>query len=258
MPGVNGRPWIVPDWPAPRWVGAASTTRNGGVSRGRYTSWNLGMRTDDDPAAVQRNRRLLALRLGLPSEPCWLRQVHGREVVEAPSGVAPAEADACVARRPGAVCVVLTADCLPVLLYDRKANVAAAVHAGWRGLAKGVLEATLHAMGGQAGDVIVWIGPCIGAQAYEVGGEVRTALLDTVPAAAAAFRRNQAGRWLADLRALARQALATSGVRAVYGAPRCTYRNEGRYFSYRRDQQTGRMATLIWLRGAHSTPRQCL
>ena len=236
--------WIVPDWPAPKCIRSLITTRNGGVSRGPCASFNLGLRTGDDPQAVAANRALL--RELLPQEPRWLKQVHGARVVAADSVTAPPEADASVARAPGTVCAIMIADCLPVLLTDRSGRIVAAAHAGWRGLAAGVVEATVRAMEVAPGEVLAYLGPCIGPGAFEVGVDVYEAFMKSDPIAQGAFRPLHPGKWLADLPGLTRQALARAGVSLIYGEPQCTYADSGRFFSYRRDPATGRMAALIW------------
>ena len=243
--------FLVPDWPAPAQVGALSTTRGGGVSAPPYGSLNLGDHVGDAPAAVVENRRRLVA--ALPAPPCWLRQVHGTEVVDAARAAVDCEADAAFTRTPAAVCLIMTADCLPVLFCDRAGTVVAAAHAGWRGLAAGVLEATLHSMAVAPGDVLAWLGPAIGPAAFEVGDEVRETFVAGDPAAVSAFRVHSAGKWRADLFLLARQRLLRAGVTAVYGGGVCTFSDPERFFSHRRDRQTGRMATAIWLR---STPGQ--
>lgn len=239
--------FLTPDWPAPASVMALSTTRAGGVSTGAYGSLNLGDHVGDEAAAVAANR--LLLRPQFPGEPLWLRQVHGTRVVEAGSQeTVPPEADASVARWPGQVCVVLTADCLPVLFCDVDGRAVAAAHAGWRGLLRGVLERTVEAMAVPPGGVLAWLGPAIGPAAFEVGGEVREAFIAEEPGAAAAFHRAPApGKWLADLPALARRRLARAGVHRVYGGDQCTCQDLERFFSYRRDGVTGRQGTFIWL-----------
>ncbi len=238
---------ITPDWPAPPAVRAVSTTRAGGVSLAPYASFNLAEHVGDDPAAVARNRRRLRTRLALPAEPRWLQQVHGCQVAEAAAATPLTPADACIGRRPGEVCAVLTADCLPVLLCDREASVVAAAHAGWRGLAAGVLEASVAALGVAPPRLLAWLGPAIGAEVFEVGDEVRAAFVQHQPQAAAAFRAQPDGRWIADIYRLARLRLQAAGVEAVYGGGLCTYSDPARFYSYRRESTTGRMATLIWL-----------
>ncbi len=238
--------WIVPEWPAPPRVRACVTTREGGVSRSPYRSLNLGTHVGDDPAAVRENRFQVAGRLNLPTDPFWLEQVHGCRVVEAGAASVGREADASFTRTSGVVCVVLTADCLPLLLCDRQGECVAAVHAGWRGLADGVIEATLERMGVDPARILAWLGPAIGPDHFEVGEEVRRRFLGCQPGAEQAFRPRN-GRWLADIYALAALRLQRQGVTAIFGGGWCTYREQERFFSYRRDGVTGRMATLIWL-----------
>lgn len=239
---------LRPDWPAPPAVRALSTTREGGVSMGPYASLNLGDHVGDDPVAVQRNRALLRAQAGLPVEPDWLQQVHGCTVSALPRATGgECAADASVAFGPGSVCVVMTADCLPVLLCDEAGSVVAAAHAGWRGLAGGVLEATVRRMERPGEQLLAWLGPAIGPAHFEVGDEVRDTFCAARTEATAAFRRTDGGRWLADLGLLARQRLAELGVRWIGGGEHCTFAEADRFFSYRRDGVSGRMASLIWL-----------
>jgi len=238
---------IFPDWPVPAHVRAAVTTRAGGVSVGPYASLNLGDHVGDEPAAVVENRARLVQVLRLPAEPRWLKQVHGTCALDAAAAIGGCEADAAFTALPGVVCAVLTADCLPVLFCDRAGTRVAAAHAGWRGLAAGVLERTMDTLGTAPADVLAWLGPAIGPQAFQVGEEVRTAFVSQDQAAATAFRPHGEGRWLADLYALARLRLSRHGVAAVYGGGLCTFSDPARFFSYRRDGATGRMASLIWL-----------
>lgn len=236
---------IIPDWPAPLNVKALQTTRAGGISSPPYDSLNLGDHVGDSPLAVERNRILLN-RL-LPSEPVWLEQVHGIRVANADMAGCLPQADACIARHRAAVCVVMTADCLPILLCDRQGSVVAAAHAGWKGLAAGVIEATVQAMEVAPENIMVWLGPAISQEAFEVGDEVRAAFLAIQPQAASAFVPGRSGKWYADLYALARLRLNALGINRFYGGGSCTYRDRDRYFSYRRDGATGRMGTFIWL-----------
>lgn len=236
---------LYPDWPAPPNVRALVTTRQGGVSTAPYTSLNLGDHVGDDPAAVAQNRTLLHHHL--PAEPLWLRQVHGRGVAAADSATGIPEADAAVARQPRKICAVLTADCLPVLFCDDKGAVVAAAHAGWRGLAGGVLEAAIDAMGAPPQRLLVWLGPAIGPQAFEVGGEVRDIFTAFDPAAALAFQPRGNGKWLADIFLLARQRLQKAGLTQIHGGGLCTVSDPEHFFSYRRDGVTGRIASLVWL-----------
>jgi YfiH family protein len=246
---------LIPDWTdIPANVGALSTMRSGGVSCGPYDDGqgggglNLGVHVQDEPAHVQRNRALL--RGILPAEPSWLTQVHGVNVVDAAQVQGAPDADACIASEPGAVCVMMTADCLPVLLCDAAGSVVGAAHAGWRGLAGGVLEQTVAAMRDRgAGEINAWLGPAIGPQQFEVGRDVLEAFAAHDPASRTAFVPIAAreGKYLADIYQLARQRLAQVGVRRVAGGGLCTV-SDKRFYSYRRDKQTGRMASLIWLR----------
>jgi YfiH family protein len=243
LPDTTG---FVPDWPAPAGVGSLQTTRLGGVSCAPYAEFNLAGHVGDDARAVAANRARLTARL--PAAPFWLEQVHGSTVLDldaAPCGNVPA--DAAVSHRRGVVCAVLTADCLPVLLCNRAASAVGAAHAGWRGLLDGVLENTVAALGGPAADLLAWLGPAIGSAAFEVGPEVRAAFLARDPDAARHFRAGAPGKFFADLYGLARQRLAACGVQAIHGGNFCTYAEAGRFYSYRREGRTGRMASLIWL-----------
>ncbi len=244
MPDPN-TDWILPDWPCPPSVRALITTRSGGVSTGAYASMNLGTAVGDVPEKVSENRRRLAA--CLPSAPRWLRQVHGTAVVAAERVAEPVEADASVATTANTVCAVMVADCLPVLLCDRRGQVVAAAHAGWRGLCAGVIENTVRSMPAPASDLLAYLGPAIGPEAFEVGDEVRTAFVGRDSRAAAAFRRHRQGKWMADLFTLARQRLAGIGVSAIYGGGDCTHSDSARFFSHRRDKVSGRMAALIWI-----------
>ena len=239
--------FILPDWPAPASVRVAVTTRAGGVSHAPYDTFNLGTHVGDDPAVVRANRARLRAALAFPAEPVWLKQVHGVAVVDAAQGGVEPEADGAFAAQSGAVCVVLTADCLPVLLCNRAGTKVAALHAGWRGLAGGVIEAGVKAMGVPGNELFAWLGPAIGPQTFEVGPEVHTAFMEQDAQAAQAFRAVREGKYLADIYQLARLRLQRLGVAAVYGGGFCTVAERERFFSYRRDGVTGRMASLIWL-----------
>lgn len=247
-PGDPDPDWIVPDWPAPPGVKALVTTRAGGISAEPYASFNVGFSTGDDPHAVEANRA--RLRTLVPAEPKWLKQVHGAHVLNAESVYGRPEADAALARTPGTVCAIQVADCLPVLFTERTGSVVAAAHAGWRGLAAGVIDNTVGAMVGagiRAREIIAYLGPGIGPAAFEVGDEVRAAYVSRDPGAADAFRPHGSGKWLANLPSLARRALERCGVAGIYGGAVCTYSNPQRFYSYRRDKVTGRMAALIWI-----------
>jgi len=240
--------WLRAEWPAPARVRVLCTTRNGGCSVGAWASMNLGEHCGDDPENVRRNRRLLLHEL--PAEPQWLRQVHGTAVALHPGHAGPEpepepEADAMVAFAPRQVCAVLTADCLPVAFCDHAGSRVAVAHAGWRGLAGGVLQTTVDALRCEPGELIAWLGPAIGPSAYEVGADVVAAFPDE-------FGQGftpRGERWLLDLYAVARLKLAAAGVTAVYGGDRCTYSEPERFYSYRRDGITGRMATFVWMDG---------
>lgn len=242
--------WIVPDWPAPPRVRAAVSTRQGpGVSTGLYGRFNLGARAGDAVEAIETNRRAVQQALGLSRAPHWLQQVHGAEVADVDGGESAGEprADASVTCQAGQPLAILTADCLPVLFCTRDGSGVAAAHAGWRGLAGGVLEAALVSLPAPPDHVMAWLGPCIGAPSYEVGEEVREAFVGTDPAAAAFFTATRPGHWLCDLAGLARHRLLAAGIGSVHGGGFDT-RIDDRFYSYRRDgAHSGRFASLIWL-----------
>jgi YfiH family protein len=236
---------IVPDWPAPANVRALATTRRGGLGSGVYASFNLATHVGDDAAVVAANRDLLRECVSVP--PFWLNQVHGTRCVGVDEAVPGTDADAAWTRGRRFACAVLTADCLPLLLCDETGSVVAAAHAGWRGLLGGVIESTVAAMATPGGRLMAWLGPAIGPAAFEVGGEVRAAFVAHDPAAASAFAARGGDKWLCDLYALARQRLAAQGVERLFGGSFCTVGEPDRFFSYRREGTTGRMASLIWL-----------
>ncbi|MDN5939493.1 MAG: peptidoglycan editing factor PgeF, partial [Salinisphaera sp.] len=243
----NGVGFLPADWPAPETVRAGTTTRHGGASSGPWASLNLGERAGDDRKAVTENRRRLATALRLPAAPAWLHQVHGAVVVDAAQG-AGAQADAAVACAPGVVCAVLTADCLPVLFCDRAGTRVAAAHAGWRGLAAGVLAATVAALQTEPDELLAWLGPAIGPRAFEVGQEVCAAFIERCREHALVFQpADRPGQYHCDIYALARTELAAAGVTSVFGGGRCTHAESELFYSYRREAITGRMASLIWL-----------
>ncbi len=239
--------WIVPDWPAPKNVRAVITTRQGGYSAAPYYSLNLAHHVEDDPAMVVRNRALVAERLDLPADPMWLQQIHGCRVLEGEAWESDNCADASITSVVGQVCVVMTADCLPLLLCNRAGTRVAAVHAGWRGLADGVIEAAMARFDEPGEGLLAWMGPAIGPEKFEVGDEVRERFLDENPIDAAAFVANGTGKWLADIYSLARTRLRIAGCGYVGGGSYCTVTESERFFSYRRDGITGRMAALIWI-----------
>ena len=237
------------EWSAPAQVAAAFTLRSGGVSGAPWDTLNLGSHVGDAPAAVAENRSRVATALALPAAPWWLQQVHGAHVLTIRgAGAAPVEpADAAVTREPGQVLAILVADCMPVLFAAEDGKVIGAAHAGWRGLAAGVLEATIAAMAVPPATLCAWLGPAIGPAHFEVGAEVRAAFIAGNPAAAAAFSANPRARWQCDLALLARQRLRAAGLTRIASADLCTYSAATRCYSYRRDGRTGRMAALLWL-----------
>ncbi len=247
--------WIVPSWTAPPNVRALMTTREGGVSEGSWGAaagggMNLGPGSGDDLEAVGANRRLLERHL--PSPPVWLQQVHGVRVVDADAAHdEPLQADASFTTAPGRVCAVLVADCMPILFANRAGTCVAAAHAGWRGLAGGIVEATLKASRLDADDTVAWLGPAIGPTCFEVGADVRDAFVagagSRAEAVLAAFKPHTTGKWLADLPALARSRLSACGVDDVHASDLCTMSDARRFYSYRRDGVTGRMAASIWI-----------
>lgn len=245
-PGPGTGLGFEPDWPVPSGVRAWVTERAGGVSAGAYAQLNLGTHVGDDPAHVAANRARLRAALSLPSEPAWLEQVHGIRVLDLDRGPIAA-ADGAVTGHPGTVCVVMTADCLPVLLCDRRGTRVGAAHAGWRGLLNGVLPAAVAAMETDAAELSAWLGPAIGPGSFEVGPEVRDAFVTQTAVAASSFTGNARGRWQADLYGLARLSLQAAGVTQIHGGGLCTFTQAQRFFSHRREAPCGRMASLIWL-----------
>lgn len=241
---------LLPDWPAPAHVVAATTYRHQGTSQPPFDSWNLASHVGDDDKAVAHNRNLLIERLALPTEPVWLDQVHGNQIIQLPASPMNETpcADGSYSRQPGAVCGVLTADCLPVLITNRDGTQVAAVHAGWRGLAAGIIQQAVAQFTGSREEILVWLGPAIGPKAFEVGEEVRQIFIDQLPACQSAFLAQGNHKFLADIYQIARQLLESIDVSAVYGGNRCTYTETDAFFSYRRDRQTGRMASLIWMK----------
>lgn len=244
----NQTRWIRPDWPAPQCIHAFTTTRLGGVSQAPFDSFNLAQHVGDDPRSVAANRDLLRGELVLPSEPVWLNQVHGDRLVDAacvdPSR--PIDADGAFCGQPGVVCTVMTADCLPVLLARSDGSGIAAVHAGWRGLAAGIVQRAVETLPG-AGPVLAWLGPAIGPACFEVGLEVKQAFAHLGRSHELAFRRHHHDKYHADIYALARMALLQCGVTRLFGGRWCTHRQSELFYSYRRSGETGRMASLIWM-----------
>ncbi len=246
---MNVLDFVHLDWPAPAHVKALTTTRHGGFSVGPFTSLNFSNRVGDEPGSVRRNRMLLREALKLPVEPLWLSQVHGSRVIDAFDAGPGEEADGCVTGTPGVVCAVLTADCLPIFLCDRRSTRIGLVHAGWRGLAAGIIEEGLRRIQIPTGNLLAYLGPAIGPSAYEVGDEVRQAFVNQNSDDAESFTAipNRPGQWLADLYDLARRRLRAQGVHAIYGGLRCTFRERDLFFSHRRDGNCGRMVSLIWM-----------
>ena len=240
--------FIVPNWPAPFNVKALQTTRLGGASTGPYASLNLGLHVGDDPLVVALNRQLLMPYL--PTSPIWINQVHGVVVINASNRKSLQDADASFSTDTNVVCVTMTADCLPVLLCDANGSVVAAVHAGWRGLCDGVIEAAVSKMAVSSSEILAWLGPAIGPHVFEVGGDVRSQFIEIDPQASQAFIP-YFDKWLCDIYLLARQRLNKIGVTKIYGAgfneKFCTYSEPERFYSFRRDQLTGRMASMIWM-----------
>ncbi|MDB5972393.1 MAG: pgeF [Hydrocarboniphaga sp.] len=248
---LGGASFLVPDWPAPARVRSAQTTRIGGAGQGVYAGFNLATHVGDDAQRVAANRAELRRALSLPAEPRWLEQVHGVRARQLPSATCNAT-DAAWTASPGEVCVVMSADCLPVLFCDEAGSCVATAHAGWRGLADGVLEATIAAMPAAPSRLMAWLGPAIGPQAFEIGAEVRARFVaDDASAAqyfvAAADAGKDAGKYWADLYGLARARLRKAGLQNIHGGGFCTYTDADRFFSFRRDRVCGRMASLIWL-----------
>lgn len=238
--------FLMADWPAPERIRALTTTRAGGVSQGNYQSMNLADHVDDDIERVKENRQRLCQQFKI-AQPVWLKQVHGVNVVNASTARQHAEADAIVSNYAGEICAVMTADCLPLLFCNQSATKVAAAHAGWRGLANGVIEATVEAMQEKTQDLMVWLGPAIGPDCFEVGKDVLDAFVSHDKQASKAFKQQDDSHYLADIYQLARQRLNRLGIDQVFGGGLCTYSDEERFYSFRRNPVTGRMASLIWI-----------
>lgn len=237
---------IVSDWPVPAGIHALTTTRLGGVSQPPFDSLNLGDHVGDDPQAVSHNRKRLLQLAALPTAPLWLNQTHSTQVIDAAHWTTGIEGDAMISERAGQVCAILTADCLPICLCDSKGQQIAAIHAGWRGLAAGIIERTFTQMTAAPNEILAWLGPAIGPQAFEVGHDVYRAFTEQDPDSEMAFEKQDANHFLADIYQLARLKLQRQGVNAIYGGQHCTVSDPAHFYSYRRDGKTGRMATLIW------------
>ena len=239
--------FLVPDWPAPSNVRAVNTLRRGGCSEGVFASFNLATHVGDDAQRVMENRARLQRDASLPSGPIWLNQVHGTNVVDAATAAVGSEADGAYTSESNRVCAVLTADCLPIFICNRRGTEVGLLHGGWRGLAAGIVEAGLDRFRSETDELMVWLGPAIGGHAYEVGDEVRRAFVESDPTAADAFEGGRPGKWTMDIYRVARSRLTARGVTAIYGGEYCTATQADLFFSYRRDGATGRMASLLWL-----------
>lgn len=245
MLGIN--PLIIPDWPAPDNIRAFSTTRQGGFSQSPFDSFNLGDHVGDDIAIVTQNRQQLSQLAQTPEAPRWLKQVHGAHVISSRDWQCDIEADAIFSKHKDHICTIMTADCLPILLCNQQGDTVAAIHAGWRSLAAGIIEKTLHHFNGESDTILAWLGPAIGPSQFEVGQDVYDIFCQHSPHASNAFTATDNSHYLADIYQLARQRLNEQSVHAIYGGDFCTVNDTQRFFSYRRDGQTGRMATLIWI-----------
>jgi len=243
---TDNRSWIPVVWDAPPWVKAGTSTRHGGNSRGTYNTLNLAMHVGDDPAMVAVNRRYLSGLLKLPAQPVWLNQTHSNRVTNADNS-ANTDADGIYTSQAGVVCTIMTADCVPLLFCNAAGTKIAAVHVGWRGFCAGIIPDALSYFNGEIESMLAWIGPHIRTDHYEVGEDVRTPCVNKHHKMNKAFHRNPAGRWQADLEMLVRQELALHGVSRIFSAGLCTYEHCADFFSYRRDKQTGRTASMIWL-----------
>lgn len=235
---------IFPDWPAPANIIGATTLRTGGVSLGPYDSLNIAMHVGDDLGRVKQNRQIIKSSLDLPAEPVWLEQIHSDRVIKAVPNMPAQQADASYTDQSGVVCAVMTADCLPLLICAVDGSQVAAIHAGWRGLLAGVIGNTVSVFGQR--ELMVWLGPAIGPDCFEIGSEVRDAFMKKSAESANAFKPGKCGKWLADIYQLARNELSDLGITRIYGGKLCTVTDPDRFFSYRRETTTGRMATLIW------------
>ncbi len=238
---------FTPDWPLPNSVSAVSTTRNLGYSKAPYHQFNLATHVDDDSDSVKKNRQLLIEQANLPEAPRWLTQPHSDKVIHSNDWHSSIEADACFTDQANHVCVIMTADCLPLLVCNQQGTEVAAIHAGWRGLANGIIANTLSKFSDKPTELLVWLGPAIGPKAFEVGQDVFDIFTQRDPQSALAFESTEADHYLADIYLLAKQQLSEFAITQVYGGDRCTFNEPDRFFSYRRDGETGRMASMIWL-----------
>lgn len=247
--------WIAANWSVPNWIKAGTTTRQAGINLSPYARLNLARNVGDRPEHVERNRAFLQRELQLPSAPLWLRQEHGKQVINSDGWTANVSADACYTSRKGAVCAILTADCLPLLLCNKDGSEIAAIHVGWRGLCKNIIDETLSRFDSDHDDISAWIGPHIHAENYEVGADMRLACLQAFPGTEHAFIPGRQGHWCASLEALVRHTLSNSGISMIFGCNRCTFAEQHDFFSYRRQKVTGRMASLIWMETENSSAK---
>ena len=240
-------PWLKADWPAPDFIKAGTTLRQGGVSKGAYASLNLATHVGDEQDCVKENRIILSKNLNVPHIPQWLEQTHSTVAVLLPDDDVTPKADASYTLESNVVCTVMTADCLPLLITDKKGSRVAAIHAGWRGLCDGIIESTINKLSTEPELLLVWLGPAIGADVYEIGEDVYQAFTKDNNKAKQAFTATRENHWLFDIYCLAKQRLNKLGVKEIYGGDRCSFSEEEHFFSYRRDKVTGRMASMIWI-----------
>lgn len=241
---------LLPNWPAPTWIRAFTTLRTGGHSEPPFASFNLGTTAGDNPQHVALNRLLLNHQYGLPRDAIWLQQTHSAEVIQLEKNTQGSlTGDGVWSIQPGVPCLILTADCLPILLCDSKGSVVAAIHCGWRGILRGIIENAVSLLRTQTqAEILAWLGPAIGPNCFEVGSEVRDQFMTLETRLVSAFKPGvKPGKWMADIYELARLKLRAVGVNAIWGGDFCTYTDQERFFSYRRDGKTGRMASLIWI-----------
>lgn len=240
--------YIIPNWPAPDNIRAYTTTRLSGYSHPPYNSFNLSLTVGDDPKIVTRNREKLIQELALPETPCWLKQMHGKEVVDLDQYPLNPSGDACFTHTHSKVCVILAADCLPILICNHQGTEIAAIHAGWRGLLTGIIEGTIKALSSPPKQLLAWLGPAIGPTVFELNTTIRVDFLNNNPQNSDCFQQRNGNRWFANIYQLAGNSLKQCGVQTIYGGERCTYTEKDYFYSHRRDNgKTGRMASLIWI-----------
>ncbi len=244
---IDNNNWIAADWPAPEWIHAGTTTRNGGVSSPPYDTFNLAQHVDDEEKNVLLNRQQLRKKLNLQSEPCWLKQIHANRIINAQRNVSVEIADGSYTDKTNTICVVLTADCLPLFLSDKRGTAIAAIHIGWRSFSKNIIENALDKFSVARHQLIAWLGPCISADHYEIDATVYNATKNIFTGAEECFIETRMGHWLMDLKKLVSKQLITLEVGHIYTSPYCTYSDQTRFFSHRQDGTTGRIASLIWM-----------